>query len=132
MKRVLAIVCLLALMAVNCTKDKQMDRSDLIDPGLNEIQNKFIDNQAEALLSQADHVLSKYPPDWPEPAARKSALLLLDGVLHDVYAPRRAPVQSFLKTRIKKAVDEIERTEIQNGARIWKLYNHGFWFGPNP
>ena len=27
---------------------------------------------------------------------------------------------------MKEAIDEIEQTEILDGARIWKLYNHGF------
>ncbi len=35
-------------------------------------------------------------------------------------------MQNFFKTLIKKAIDEIEKTKIIYGARIWKLYNHGF------
>jgi L-ascorbate metabolism protein UlaG (beta-lactamase superfamily) len=31
-----------------------------------------------------------------------------------------------LKSRLKKAVDEMEQTAVAKGARIWKLYNHGF------
>jgi hypothetical protein len=105
---------------------EQTVRPELIDTTLNETQNIFLNNQAEALLSQANKVFLKYPPGWPEPEARQSALLLLDGVLHDVYAPSRPPVQDFFKTRINKAIDEIEQAEILHGARIWKLYNHGF------
>jgi L-ascorbate metabolism protein UlaG (beta-lactamase superfamily) len=52
--------------------------------------------------------------------------MLLDGVLHDVYAPQRPPVQQFFKTRMRNAIKEIEQTEITEGARIWKLYDHGF------
>jgi len=98
----------------------------LIDTTLNEIQNLFLNKQAEALLGQVNQVLVNYLPDWPEPPARKSALLLLDGVLHDVYAPQRPPVQSFLKDRLRMAAEDIEQTEVSEGARIWKLYNHGF------
>ena len=98
----------------------------LIDTTLNEQQDQFLNNQAEALLSQANEVFYKYPPNWPEPEARRSALLLLDGVLHDVYAPKRPPVQQFFKTRMRKAIEEIERSEVTDGARIWKLYDHGF------
>jgi L-ascorbate metabolism protein UlaG (beta-lactamase superfamily) len=71
-------------------------------------------------------VFSDQPPDRIETEVRRSALLLLDGVFHDVYAPYRKPVREFLKTRFACAVDEIERTEVSEGARIWKLYNHGF------
>ncbi len=126
MKKILSIACLLALMALSSAQNRQPASSDLIDPTLNEIQNQFLNNQAEALLSQANEVFSNYPPSWPEPPARRSAFLLMDGVLHDEYAPQRPPVQDFFKTRMKEAIDEIEQTEIIDGARIWKLYNHGF------
>jgi len=126
MKRIQFIVCTLAVTSLGFAQPARIKNPDLIDPGLNERQNQFLNNQSEALLRQANEELSTYPPDWPEPAARRSALMLLDGVLHDVYAPYRPAVQTFLKTSIKKAVAEIEQTEITEGARIWKLYNHGF------
>jgi hypothetical protein len=127
MNKIFSIAGLLVLVSIGCIAQNYQARSSvLIDTTLNKVQNQFLDNQAEALLSQANEVFSDYPPDWPEPAARRSALLLLDGVLHDVYAPQRPPVQSFFKTRMRKAVEEIEQTEIATGARIWKLYDHGF------
>ena len=127
MNKIFSIAGLLVLITISCnTQKNQPGSSVLIDATLNEEQNQFMDNQAEALLSQANEVFSDYPPDWPEPPARRSALLLLDGVFHDVYAPQRPPVQLFFKTRMRKAVEEIEQTEIANGARIWKLYDHGF------
>ncbi len=98
----------------------------LIDTTLNEIQNLFMNKQAVELLGHANQLLATHPPDWPEPPARKSAMLLLDGVLHDVYAPYRPPVQAFLKDRLEKAAEEIEQTQVSEGMRIWKLYNHGF------
>ncbi len=126
MRKVLSIVCLLATMAISIAQTSQTASADLIDPSFNEIQNLFLNNQAEALLSQANEVFANHPPDWPEPTSRRSAFLLMDGVLHDEYAPLRPPVQDFFKTRMKEAIDEIEQTEIMDGARIWKLYNHGF------
>lgn len=120
---------LLAAFLLNISVDGQNNTAEssvLIDTTLNEIQNNFMNKQADALLGQANEVFSRYPPDWPEPEARRSALLLLDGVLHDVYAPQRPPVQSFFKTRMKEAIEEIEQTEISSGAHIWKLYDHGF------
>ena len=126
MKRIQFIVCTLAVTSLGFAQPARIENPDLIDPGLNERQNQFLNNQAEALLRQANEELSTYPPGWPEPDPRPAALMLLDGVLHDVYAPYRPAVQTFLKTSIKKAVAEIEQTETTDGARIWKLYNHGF------
>lgn len=127
MNKILSIAGLLVLININCNAQNNHTRSSvLIDTTLNEKQNQFLTNQAEALLSQANEVFSNYPPNWPEPAARRSALMLLDGVFHDVYAPQRPPVQEFFKTRMREAIEEIEQTEISNGARIWKLYDHGF------
>jgi hypothetical protein len=126
MKTIITISCLLTLAVLGNAQNKKSTSPGLIDPALNEIQNIFLNNQAEALLDQVEKVFSEYPPDWPEPAIRHSTVLLLDGVLHDVYAPHRPPVQSFLKNRISKAIEEIEQTEVKEGARIWKIYNHGF------
>jgi L-ascorbate metabolism protein UlaG (beta-lactamase superfamily) len=127
MNRILSIAGIFVLITINSyAQNNQAGNSDLIDPSLNEIQNLFLNSQAEALLYQANEVFSNYLPNWPEPAARPSALMLLDGVLHDVYAHQRPPVQLFFKSRMRKAIEEIEQTEITNGARIWKLYNHGF------
>lgn len=114
------------MITMGCAAQEQAGTTVIIDATLNQRENQFLNNQAEALLSQASEVFANYPPGWPEPAARRSALMLLDGVLHDVYAPQRPPVQQFFKTRIKQAIEEIEQTEISDGARIWKLYNHGF------
>jgi hypothetical protein len=97
MKKILTLAYLLLLMAPGSAQTNQTASADLIDPILSQTENLFLNNQAEALLDQANNVLLEYPPNWPEPAARQSALLLLDGVLHDVYAPHRPPVQNFLK-----------------------------------
>ena len=126
MKKSVLTSCLLVQVALCSALYGQTIRPELIDTTLNETQNIFLNSQAEALLAQSERELSDFPPAWPEPEARISALLLLDGVLHDVYAPSRPPVQDFFKTRMNKAVDEIEQTDIHEGARIWKLYNHGF------
>jgi len=126
MKKIFLTFCLLLLVALSNAQNIQTASFDHIDTTLNKTQNIFLNTQAEAFLSQVNNVISKYPPDYPESEARKSALLLLDAVLHDLYASHRPPVQSFLKSRIKKAIDEIENTKITSGACIWKLYNHGF------
>lgn len=122
----LSMAGMLALMALSSAQNIEANKAGLIDPTLSETENLFLNMQAEAMLGQAEEVFSNHPPAWPEAEARRSSLLLLDGVLHDVYAPSRPPVQIFLKTRIASAIDEIEQAEVREGARIWKLYNHGF------
>ncbi|MFH0758839.1 MAG: hypothetical protein V2B15_16240 [Bacteroidota bacterium] len=117
---------LLALFTFGSAQDKQMAAPFLIDPALDQVQNQYMNMQAEALLNHVNGVISEFRPAWPEPPARKSALLLMDGVLHDVYAPQRPPVQHFFNMRIREAIDEIGQSEISDGARIWKLYNDGF------
>jgi len=127
MKRVLSLAALVVSITLAChAQIEQNNTANLIDPALNEIQNQFMDNQALALLAQASEVLADNPPAWPEPPARKSALLLLDGVLHDVYAHHRYPVQEFFVTQMENAIKEIEKCEVSRGARIWKMYDHGF------
>jgi len=126
LRRIHFIVCFAASISVSSAQINRINNPVLIDPALNERQNQFLNNQSEALLNQAARVISGSPPSWPEPAARPPALLLLDAVFHDVYAPWRPAVQNFLKMSINKAVDQIAQTEISDGARIWKLYNHGF------
>jgi L-ascorbate metabolism protein UlaG (beta-lactamase superfamily) len=97
-----------------------------IDPGLTQKQDELINQQAEVILNKADEVLSNFPPQIPEPLERTLALYLLDGIFHDVYAPQRLPVQEFLQNRIENMADQIEKTEVEEGAIIWKLYSHSF------
>ncbi|MFC2124081.1 MBL fold metallo-hydrolase [Bacteroidota bacterium] len=131
MKYIKSTALLLILATyIGCQNKQKPDIIDenqsLIDPTLSEIQNEFLNKQAKALLDKVNEVFSDYPPALPEPEQRSGAFLLLDGVLHDVYAPQRPPVQSFFKSRMKNAINEIEKTTVTEGARIWKLYNHGF------
>jgi L-ascorbate metabolism protein UlaG (beta-lactamase superfamily) len=100
--------------------------SRLIDPTLSEVQNQFLDQQARAFLDLIDDTLQQYHPQLPERAERRLALFLLDSVLHDVYAPKRLPVQVFFHDRIRRAIEQIENVHVRDGAMIWKLYNHGF------
>lgn len=101
-------------------------RSRVIDPTLSEVENQFLDRQARTFLDLIDETLRQYPPRLTERAERRLALCLLDGVLHDVYAPKRLPVQAFFHERIRRAVGQIENATVEDGAMIWKLYNHGF------
>lgn len=97
-----------------------------IDGHLSRNDDAYLNRQAGALLKEVEATLRKVPPQVPEPDERRLALYLLDAVLHDVYAPARAPVQAFYHARIEDAIRQMEAEKPDTGARIWKLYNHGF------
>ncbi len=100
--------------------------SGLVDPNLDERDNGYLDRQDTALLDEVAKTLAAVPPQLPQPPERKLALYLLDAVLHDVYAPNRIPVQQFYHSQMERLADELEHTKVEDGAVIWKLYNHGF------
>jgi len=77
-------------------------------------------------LGWANEILNAYPPAVPEPPVRRAALIRLDDILHIEKAPEKPLVQQFFRARIRKAIGEIEATRVDEGMRIWKLYNHGF------
>jgi len=97
-----------------------------VNPRLGPEDDAYLNRQAKAHLDFADGIFRRVPPQFPEPAERQAALMILDGVLHDEYAPNREAVQRFYHDRIASAVQEMESTRVENGAMIWKLYNHGF------
>ncbi len=53
------------------------------------------------------------------------ALFRLDEILHIQSAPAKPLVQNFYRTRLENAIAEIEQTQVTEGMRIWRLYNHG-------
>lgn len=96
------------------------------DPRLNDTQNAFLDRQADVQLDLVWAGLSRNPPSPVESIERKQALYLLDGILHDVHAPAREPVQRFFRERMEDAVNRMSETTVGSGAIVWKLYNHAF------
>lgn len=97
-----------------------------INPTLGAEDDYFFSRQAKAFLNEAENVLSEYPPQIPEPLPRRLALRLIDGVTHEPYAPCRVELQRFHKERIARAVVDMESRRVEEGAQLWKLYNHGF------
>jgi L-ascorbate metabolism protein UlaG (beta-lactamase superfamily) len=120
------LATLLVLLVSSVGAQEKREPGATIDPGLNERDDAFLSRQAEALLAEIDETLNRVPPRLPEPPERRLALLALDGVLHDVYAPNRTAVQMFYHARLARAVNEMETAQVSEGARIWRLYNHGF------
>ena len=96
------------------------------DPQLSQEDNDYLDRQAKVFLDTVQSILSKYLPAIPENRERGIAKLLMDAVFHERYAAFRKPVQLFFHARVNKVIKELEETTVQEGVRIWKIYNMGF------
>ncbi len=121
-------VLIIAVLITQSPVWAQSDQTSLlkIDPNLDEKENAYLNRQANFFLDRIEQVLLHYPPQYPEPSERNLALFLLDAVLHDVYAAYRPPVQRFFHSRMESVIQQIESTQVDEGAMIWKLYNMGF------
>jgi len=96
------------------------------DPSLNEIEDHYINRQSAAFLDEISTTIKKIPPQYPLPRERELSLQLLDAILHDKYAAHRPAVQRFYNTQIITALEEMQHLSVEEGAKIWKLYNMGF------
>lgn len=83
-------------------------------------------NWIAPLFDAADAALCQNPPAHPPSPQRQAALMLLDGPLHLMEASRFRSTRDFLVKRLTRAIESIEQTQVTRGARLWKLYNHGF------
>lgn len=86
----------------------------------------FMNEQHQHSLAAVEALLERYPPAAEESLERRAALLLLDNVLHEEGAPDREGVQHFFLDRTKNVAAALHEKHLPEGARIWKLYNHGF------
>jgi len=104
------------------------DRGGKPDPQLSQRDNDFIDRQDALFLDSVQSILSAYPPApaLQEARERSWAKLLMDAVFHDHFVAFRKPAQQFYHRRIGAAIQELENTRVNDGARIWKIYNMGF------
>lgn len=97
-----------------------------VDPNLAPDDDAFMNRQAAELLAEVNRTLDEVKPVAPEPRERLLALRVLDGVLHDPYAPNRPAVQDFYHERIARVAADLEGGRPERGAVIYRLYNHGF------
>jgi L-ascorbate metabolism protein UlaG (beta-lactamase superfamily) len=87
---------------------------------------EYLNWQAQNICDMVIEITDRFPPRLLEPIERHMAMLMLDAVFHDVKAPERPAVQEFFHARIERAVKEMERTRVDEGAMIWKLYDMGY------
>jgi L-ascorbate metabolism protein UlaG (beta-lactamase superfamily) len=122
----IVITGVLAILFFVQLSTSAQEKKQLVDPTLDEVENNYMDRQSKAFLMEIKKSITKNPPQYPVPRERYLSLLLLDAVLHDVYAGKRVAVQQFFYGQISASLEEIENTTVEHGAMIWKLYNHGF------
>jgi L-ascorbate metabolism protein UlaG (beta-lactamase superfamily) len=96
------------------------------DKQLSQKDNDYLDRQAKVFLDTVQSILLTNPPELPESRERGFAKLLMDAVFHEHYAAFRKPPQQFFQSRMDQVIYELENTNVDNGAKIWKLYNMGF------
>lgn len=94
----------------------------LVPPELSDAPDLWIKRS----LEWANYILNNYPPSLDDLPERRVALYRLDEILHIPSAPNKPLVHDFYRMRIERAIDEIERTQVREGIRVWKLYNAGF------
>ena len=96
------------------------------DPQLSQKDNDYLNRQAKVFLDTVQSILSDYPPILPEGRERGFAKLLIDAVFHERYAAFRKPAQAFFHAQTNQLIKELEEIKVENGAKIWKVYNMGF------
>jgi len=124
LKIALVVACFLTVPGYSQDKSRWVSspRRALTAPELLNAPDEWI----ERSLGWVDEILQKYPPDIPEHPVRRAALIRLDDILHIESAPAHPLVQRFFLETMKRTVRAIEQTQVTEGMRIWKLYNHGF------
>lgn len=120
------IIILFSLLILSRTSGFSQENQSVIDPSMNEIEDHYLNRQAQAFLNEISTTIRAIPPQYPLTRERELSLFLLDALLHDKYAAHRPPVQRFYKTQIITALDDIQNLSVTEGAKIWKLYNMGF------
>ena len=120
------LIFLQALQPLDAQKNNSKDETPEPDPHLSQKDNDYIDRQSSVFLDTVAILLSAYPPVIHEGRERGYAKMLMDAVMHDQYAAFRKPVKEFFHSRISWIIGDLERTKVEKGAIIWKVYNMGF------
>ncbi len=87
----------------------------------------LLERQHAWSLYAVDSLIRRVRPGFPESPERLLPMLTLDECLHYAGVPGQSTAaESFCRARYEVAAFEMERSEVQSGALIWKIYNHGF------
>ena len=89
-------------------------------------QEVYLVNQTEKIFRLVDVLLKENMPSVGEPAlARKSALLLLDGIFHDTRLDGSKVLSDFADVRLNSVLEDL-KLPLTEGMKVYKLYNDGF------
>lgn len=91
-------------------------------------QDVYLATQTEKTFNLVNEILQdkKNLPSKKDPSqARKAALFLMDGILHDTRLDGSPVVTKFIEDRYEKMVEEMKKP-VKKGIKIYKLYNDGF------
>lgn len=119
MKRYIGIVCgWLCLLSVAQAQEKTSPFW-----GKQEI---YLMNQTVKTFELVNQLLEEEPPSTEAPSlARRSALMLLDGVLHDTRLDGSRVYTDFIDARLRMIMEELQQP-LTEGMRIYKLYNASY------
>lgn len=89
-------------------------------------QEVYLKNQTVKTFELVNQLLEENPPSTEAPSlARRSALMLLDGVLHDTRLDGNNVYTDFIDARIKMIITKLGQP-LAEGMRIYKLYNASY------
>lgn len=89
-------------------------------------QEAYLVNQTENTFRLVDGLLKENMPSAGKPTlARKSALLLLDGIFHDTRLDGSNVLAEFADVRLNCILEDLKQP-LPEGMKIYKLYNDGF------
>jgi len=109
------------------------------DPlNFNKTQNKhgpaaFFDTWADipgapGQMSGIHEALIQNPPGIGNPWIRDMCITFVDDYLQQPHVNRSSTIREFFVRRVRNAMDEIEKTRVKHGVRVWHIYNHGYVF----
>lgn len=129
MRSKILILSCFAFISINVLKAQRYDDKEgggKPDPQLSQKDNDYLDRQAKVFLDTVQSIISKYPPGIHDNARRSAAKLLMDAVFHEHFVAFRKPAQEFFHDRVNQVINELEKTKVTEGVRIWKIYDMGF------
>ncbi len=95
-------------------------------PGLGRSYVELLESWTSANLEWIQKTLRANPPNGGNRNLRQHALLMLDEPLHLRSASHLESTGRFLRANTDHAISEMRSETVEQGATIWKMYNHGW------
>ena len=121
-KTLLLVLTACALAKAQTPSYLSSPRRSLTAPELKDAPDEWL----ERSFAWSNDILRQFPPALAEHPVRRAALIRLDDILHIESAPAKPIVHRYFNQRMETALRQIEQTQVTEGLRIWKMYDHGF------